>query len=154
MNRKARSHNRVKRDRDKVCSVSMYAYIYKPLTYYTGLFRLAETVEQSTFTSTETKEELQARLKRKAEDDLEEDAERRHKQSLGRQIRPKPTTSRRYHVVTEDDDKKDVFIDVEQSKNESVSHSDKKDASFDPYDEDSEQMQEFRKLVEDYLKSA
>ncbi|TIB73940.1 hypothetical protein E3Q22_04269 [Wallemia mellicola] len=117
-----------------------------------GLFRLAETVEQSTFTSTETKEELQARLKRKAEDDLEEDAERRHKQSLGRQIRPKPTTSRRYHVVTEDDDKKDVFIDVEQSKNESVNRSDKKDASFDPYDEDSEQMREFRKLVEDYLK--
>lgn len=154
MIRKARNHNHVKRDRDKVCSVSMYVYIVRPLKYHTGLFRLAETVEQSTFTSTETKEELQARLKRKAEDELEEDIERRHKQSLGRQIRPKPNTSRRYHVVTEDDDKKDIFIDVEQSKNESVNHSDKNNASFDPYDEDSEQMREFRKLVEDYLKSA
>lgn len=68
-----------------------------------------------------------------------------------RSLRPKP--KKRYHVVNDDnDDNDDVnnFIDVQQTTIDS--NGTNNDIGFDPFDENSEQMREFRKLVDDYLK--
>lgn len=126
-------------------------------SHHAGLFKLAETVEESTFNSNQTKEELQARLKRKAEDDLSEHLEvDEQRRTPPRQLKRRP--QKRYHVVLEGDQgaSKDVFIDVQEEKERRRVEERKSGNSstpFDPYDEDSEQMREFRKLVEDYLKS-
>ncbi|EOQ99349.1 RNA polymerase II nuclear localization protein IWR1 [Wallemia ichthyophaga EXF-994] len=123
-----------------------------------GLFKLAETVEQSTFTSETTKEELQSRLKRKAEDEQDDSSsvdQRRRSNHNNAEITQPPR--KRYHVIKGDRDvSSDVFIDVEEEKRR-IEDGKPAEATntakpLDPFDEDSEQMREFRRLVEDYLK--
>lgn len=120
---------------------------------------MAETVEQSTFTSETTKEELQSRLKRKAEDEQDDSSsvdQRRRSNHNNAEITQPPR--KRYHVIKGDRDvSSDVFIDVEEEKRR-IEDGKPAEATntakpLDPFDEDSEQMREFRRLVEDYLKS-